>query len=371
MDHPYLEVRNLIHEYDGKRVLSVSRLGIYRGEIFAVIGPNGAGKSTLLRILNLLEKPSRGEIVIGGTLVGPSTNSLALRRKMAMVFQEPLLFNSTVFENVAYGLRVRKYSKTEIEERVNQFLAKFDIRHLSGHHALRLSGGEAQRVSLARALVFEPEVLLLDEPFASLDPPTKEVLREDLERIIREMKVTAVYVTHDRTEALMLADRMAVMDKGEILQVGTPDEIFNYPVNERVADFVGVETILSGTVVSLQDGLADIEVMGKRMQALCDSSVGERVLLCIRPEHVTLQGTRSAQQGGESEWQEAISSARNRFVGTVTKVIPRGAIVKVCLDCGFPLVSFVTKQSAEELELKEGRTVSVSFKATAVHVIRK
>ncbi|MBC7263923.1 MAG: ABC transporter ATP-binding protein [Chloroflexi bacterium] len=371
MDHPYLEVRNLIHEYDGKRVLSISRLEIYPGEIFAVIGPNGAGKSTLLRILNLLEKPSCGEIVVGGVLVGPSTNTLLLRRKMVMVFQEPLLFNSTVFENIAYGLRVRKYSRAEIERRVNQFLAKFDIHHLSGHHALRLSGGEAQRVSLARALVFEPEVLLLDEPFASLDTPTKEALSEDLERVIREMKLTTVYVTHDRTEALTFADRMAVMDKGEILQIGTPEEIFNSPVNERVADFVGVETILSGTVVSVQDGLAEVDVMGERVQTVCSSSVGEKVFLCIRPEHVTLQGTKSTRQRGEGEWQEAISSARNRFVGTVTKVIPRGAIVKVCLDCGFPLVSFVTKQSAEELELKEGRIVSVSFKATAVHAIKK
>ncbi|MEW6188820.1 MAG: ABC transporter ATP-binding protein, partial [Actinomycetota bacterium] len=230
---------------------------------------------------------------------------------------------------------------------------------------------EAQRVSLARALVFEPQVLFLDEPFASLDPPTKEALREDLERVIREMKLTTVYVTHDRTEALMLADRMAVMDKGEILQIGTPEEIFNYPVNERVANFVGVETILSGTVVSQRNGLADVEVTGGEVEVLCDSSVGEKVLLCIRPEEVTLQGTRNEKREARSEGRELISSARNRFLSVVKKVIPQGAIVKVRLDCGFPLVSFVTKQSAEELNLEEGRTVVASFKATAVHVIRK
>ncbi|MDI6689349.1 MAG: ABC transporter ATP-binding protein [Actinomycetota bacterium] len=364
MDHPYLEVRNLIHEYDGKRVLSIENLKIYRGEIFAIIGPNGAGKSTLLRILNLLERPSHGEIIFRGMVIEPSTDKLFLRRRMVMVFQEPLLFNGTVFENVAYGLRVRKYPKMEIEERVNRLLMKFNIHHLSDRHALRLSGGEAQRVSLARALVFEPQVLFLDEPFASLDPPTKEALREDLERVIRGMKLTTVYVTHDRTEALMLADRMAVMDKGEILQIGTPEEIFNYPVNERVAGFVGVETILSGTVVSQRNGLADVVVTGGRVEVLCESSVGERVLLCIRPEEVTLQGTRD-------EGRDMISSARNRFLSVVKKVIPQGAIVKVRLDCGFPLVSFVTKQSVDELDIKEGQTVVASFKATAVHVIRK
>ncbi|MEW6188499.1 MAG: ATP-binding cassette domain-containing protein, partial [Actinomycetota bacterium] len=130
MDHPYLEVKNLIHEYDGKRVLSIDELRIYQGEIFAIIGPNGAGKSTLLRILNLLERPSQGKIIFQGMVIEPSTDKLPLRRKMVMVFQEPLLFNGTVFENVAYGLKLRRYPKMEIEERVNRLLIKFNIHQL-------------------------------------------------------------------------------------------------------------------------------------------------------------------------------------------------------------------------------------------------
>jgi len=371
MDHPYLEVKDLVHEYDGKRVLCVYRLKIYRGEILAIIGPNGAGKSTLLRILNLLERPSRGEVVFRGTVVGSSTDTLTLRRKMVTVFQEPLLFSRTVFENVAYGLKVRGCVRAEIVDRVNRILVKFGIYHLSTSHAAGLSGGEAQRVSLARALVLEPEVLLLDEPLASLDPPTKEALREDLERIVRDMQLTAVYVTHDRTEALILADRIAVMDKGEILQIGTSEEVFNHPANQRVAGFVGVETILAGTIVSGQNGLADARVDGKRVQVLCASSVGEKVLLCIRPEDVTLQAATVVESRPQDKTSARVSSARNRFAGVIKKVLPQGAIVKVHLDCGFPLVSFVTKQSAEDLGLDKGRTVVASFKATAVHVIRK
>ena len=371
MDHPYLEVRNLVHKYDGKLILDIGNLQIYRSEILAIIGPNGAGKSTLLRILNLLERPSQGEIVLQGRVITPTTNILSLRRRMVTVFQEPLLFSSTVFENVAYGLKVRKYPKDEIVEKVDQMLLKFGIHHLAGRHTSELSGGEAQRVSPARALVFEPEILFLDEPFASLDPPAKEVLREDLERVIREMQLTTLYVTHDRTEALMLADRIAVMDKGSILQIGTPDQVFNYPVDERVASFVGVETILPGIIVSKQNGLADVRVNEQMVQVLCGAPVGTRVLLCVRPEEVTIQTARGAKWDQHREAQVTVSSARNRFAGVVTKVLHQGAIVKVRLDCGFPLVSVVTKQSAEELALEEGRAVIASFKATAVHVIEK
>jgi tungstate transport system ATP-binding protein len=361
VDQPHLEVKNLTLQRNGRDILDIEELSVNRGELFVIIGPNGAGKSTLLRILDLIERPTSGQVLINGEKIDDSSDKLAFRRKMAMVFQDSLLFSGSVSENVAYGLRARKCHRTEIAERIEKILAKLDISHLASRKSSELSGGEAQRVSLARALVLEPEILLLDEPLASLDPPTREGLRVDLERLVREEKLTTIYVTHDRTEALMLADRVAVMIDGRILQIGTPDDVFNYPKNEEVAKFVGVETILPGIVSSTVDGLATVEVKNNKIEVVTDAQVGEKVILCIRPEEVTITVDQERQR----------TSARNRFHSTVTKITRLGALVRVALDCGFPLTSVVTKQSAEQLDFQEGQEVLASFKATAVHVIKK
>lgn len=341
--------------------MEVDRLIVNPGEVLAVIGPNGAGKSTLLRTINLLERPEKGEIYLEGRQIGDSQALLAERRKMAMVFQDPLLFNQSVFTNVAYGLKVRKFSDNEIRERVGAILKQMKIEQLSSKSAWQLSGGEAQRVSLARALVIQPEVLFLDEPFTFLDPPTRESIRDDLIRLIKEMKLTTVYVTHDRSEALIVADRIAVMEKGRILQEGSPFEVFNYPANEMVANFVGVETILPGKAVSNQDGLTRIKVEGSEIEVVGEYGKNEKVLVCIRPEEVLIE---------EAE-EEYHTSARNHFRARVVGLLNMGALIKVDLDCGFPLVSYITKQSKEELELQVGSVVKAAFKASAVHVIRK
>jgi len=359
--HPRLEVKNLVHYYGDRKILEIERFAVEPGEVLAVIGPNGAGKSTLLRIINLLEKPDRGEIYLEGKMIGDSQVTLAERRKMAMVFQDPLLFNQSVFANVAYGLKLRKLSEQKIRDRVSAILEKMKIDHLSSKPAWQLSGGEAQRVSLARALVIQPEVLFLDEPFTFLDPPTRESIREDLVRLIREMKLTTVYVTHDRTEALIVADRIVMMERGMILQDGSPFEVFNYPASEIVANFVGVETILPGRPVSSWDGLTRIEIDGSEIEVVGEYKDNEKVLVCIRPEEVLIE------EAGE----EHHTSARNHFLGRVAGLLNMGALIKVDLDCGFPLVSYITKQSREELGLEVGSVVRAAFKASAVHVIRK
>jgi tungstate transport system ATP-binding protein len=356
-----LEARNLEVVRGGTIILNVPFFLIKEGEILSLIGPNGAGKTTLLQILSYLLKPFRGEIFFRGGKIEANHSVLEYRRKLAMVFQEPLLFDTTVFNNVASGLKIRGMGKSEVRDRVMEQLNRFGISHLKDRSAKTLSGGEAQRTSLARSFSIQPEILLLDEPFASLDPPTRDSLLGDLGHILHQTQTTAIFATHDRLEALRLSNQMAVMNEGKILQMGFPQEVMNNPVNEMVASFVGVETILTGKVIKKDSGTFSVSVGGQEIEVVGDVHLGETVVLCIRPENVTLS-TRSSQEG---------TSARNVFLGRIVKIISLGLYQKIELSCGFPLVAYVTNHSSEELSLVVGKEVRASFKATAVTVIRK
>jgi tungstate transport system ATP-binding protein len=352
-----LQVENLRVHRGGVTVLDIPVFKVVQGEVLVLIGPNGAGKSTLLLTLAGLLKPAQGSLLFRGERIGKG--GFDYRRHIAMVFQEPLLFDTTVFENVAAGLGIRGVGRAEIGRTVPEYLERFGIGHLTKRSARKLSGGEAQRTSLARAFVTKPEIVFLDEPFSSLDPPTREALTGDLERILRETHTTAVASTHDQTEALRLADRMAVVNEGKIAQIGSVSEVMNRPVDEFVASFVGVETVLPGRVIETSDGVFVAAVEGGEIQAVGHVRTGDGVLCCIRPEHVTLSTNTSSSE----------TSARNVFTGTIRKITPLGLFYRVHLDCGFDLVAYVTRQSLESLSLEEGKSVIASFKATAVHVI--
>lgn len=342
----------------GMLVLDIPVLDIFTGQVLALIGPNGAGKSTLLLTLAGLLKPAHGSLRFRGERVG--NGGFDYRRHIAMVFQEPLLFDTTVFENVATGLKIRGVGREEIARTVPEYLERFGVGHLAKRSARKLSGGEAQRTSLARAFVTKPEIVFLDEPFSSLDPPTREALTGDLERILRETRTTAVASTHDQTEALRLGDRIAVINAGRIAQIGPAAEVMNRPADEFIASFVGVETVLPGRVVRVSDGVFTAAVEGgSEIEAIGRLRIGDAVLCCIRPEHVTLS-TNPATPG---------SSARNAFSGTIRKITLLGLFYRIHLDCGFDLVAYVTQQSVEGLALDVGKSVTASFKATAVHVI--
>jgi tungstate transport system ATP-binding protein len=360
-DKPILEIENLEVKRGGITTLNIPSLSVKEGEILSLIGPNGAGKTTLLQTLSYLIKPSQGKIYFKGEELNSTRPVFEYRRKFAMVFQEPLLFDTTVFGNVASGLRIRGMNGMELRSRVTEQLDRLGISHLSHRSAKTLSGGEAQRTSLGRAFALRPEILLLDEPFSSLDPPTRDSLIEDLEHILQQTRTTAIFATHDRLEALRLSNRMAVMNEGRILQIGFPEEVMNCPENEFVASFVGVETILTGRVIKKDGGTFVASVSGQEIEAVGDAHLGETVVLCIRPENVTL----SVHPSGEA------TSARNVFRGRVEKVISLGLYQKVELHCGFPLVAYVTHHSLENLSLQEGREVVASFKATAIHVVRR
>lgn len=358
---PVLEVRDLVVSQGDHFTLEVSYLAIQEGEVLAVIGPNGAGKSTLLKVIGLLQPPTGGELFFKGEKVPWGADLLPWRRRSASVFQDPLLLQGTVFFNVALGLRLRRIPQEVIEERTRRWLERLGIAHLQRRPASTLSGGEAQRVALARAFILEPELLLLDEPFASLDQPTREALLADLKQILSETRTTTVFVTHDRNEALALGDRVAVLMRGKILQLDVPEKVFSFPADEEVARFVGAETILSGRIVTQQEGTVIVQVDGTMVEVAGEGPVGERVLITLRPEDVVL----ATKEGAHA------SSARNRLLGKVAQITPLGPFYRVTVECGAPLVALITKASALELALQEGMEVVASFKATAAHLIRK
>ena len=355
-----LEAKDLKVIRGGSLLVDVGGLAILEGETLSLIGPNGAGKTTLLQALSFLTKPSEGRILFRGHAVGTDYRTLEFRRRLAMVFQEPLLFDTTVFGNVSSGLKIRGIGGAEARRTVEAQLEHFGIAHLRDRSAKTLSGGEAQRTSLARAFAISPEILFLDEPFASLDPPTREAIVADLEKVLAETKTTTVMATHDRNEALRLSDRIAVMEAGRIAQIDRPVVVMNQPVDEFVASFVGTETILTGRAQENRRGTLVVRVNGAEIEAVGDALPGEEIVLCIRPENVTL-----ARSGDEKA-----SSARNAFIGRIERIVPMGLFHRIHLDCGFPLVAYVTSQSLESLGLIEDLQVAASVKATAIHVIR-
>lgn len=264
-----------------KTVLTVETLNFYAGEITALVGPNGAGKSTLLKVINGLETPNGGKVWFQGQIVN-GRNLLHLRRRMAMVFQSPCLFQTTVYENIAAGLRIRKASEIEIKQSVYRWAERFGVEHLLERQARQLSGGESQRVALARAMACRPELFLLDEPFASLDPPTRETLCRELRAVIKEEGITAVVVTHAMEEVFLLADRTVMLHQGRVVQDGIPEDLLFRPVSEEVANFVGERRIMLGRVVGRSDGQVEIETTAGRFRMPTLSGGDGTVLVCIR-----------------------------------------------------------------------------------------
>lgn len=232
-----IQIRNLLINRGGRNTLEIDALDISRGETLTIVGPNGAGKSTLLLALAHLLKPARGDIQFDGKSI-TMWNELEYRRKISFVFQAPLLMDMSVEQNVGLGLRFRGISTEDTRERVSRWIQEMGIESLSNRRAGELSGGEAQRVSLARAFVLEPELLLLDEPFAALDPPTRSKLLDDLSKILGEDHRTAVFVTHNLNEAARLSHRIAVVVGGVLCQVGTVREIKEHPADEAVEAFL-------------------------------------------------------------------------------------------------------------------------------------
>ncbi len=356
-----IAIENLGVELGGVSVLDIPSFHLGEKEFVSLIGPNGSGKTTLLLVLNALLKPTSGLVKFRGVPIITREDILRYRRKISLVFQEPLLFDTTVYKNVASGLKIRGMNAGEIDERVTRYLKWFSIEHLADRSARKLSGGESQRTSLARAFAVEPEVIFLDEPFSALDAPTRQSITNDLDNIVHRTGTTTVMVTHDQSEALKMSDRVIVMNSGRIVQSGSPSSVMNNPANEFVANFMGMDTIVEGRVASAEDGLVTVSVPGGTIAGVGHYRTGDTVYCCVRPENIVV----ALRDPNDT------TSTRNVFPAKVTGIGSLGPFLRLDLDCGFPLVSYVTREAFTKLGLYEGKEVFASFKATAVHIIRR
>ncbi|MBN1531385.1 MAG: ABC transporter ATP-binding protein [Spirochaetes bacterium] len=356
---PLLEARGIRAVRLGRPVLSVEEFSLGEREFLSLVGPNGSGKTTLILSLLRLIALREGTILFRGADVRTVRPVHRYRQNFAAVFQEPLLLNTTVYNNVAEGLRIRKRGGEETEASVHRSLERFGISGLRDRNARGLSAGESQRVSLARAFAVEPEVLFLDEPFSSLDAPSKELILRDVESALGESQTAVVMATHDMAEALRLSDRIAVMGSGRILQAGPPDELMRHPADEFVASFFGYETILRGAVEEVLEGSFLVSAEGRTVEIAGSAAPGSDVTFSLSPESILIS----------REPLERVS-ARNRFAARIDRIIPAGFYFKVHLNCGFPLVSYITGHSMGLLDLREGEEVHCAFKSTAVRVLQ-
>jgi tungstate transport system ATP-binding protein len=360
LNPPLLRAERLQRRYGDRLVVDVAALEVRTGEVIAVLGPNGAGKSTLFRLLLLLERPESGTIHFDGRVV--RAGDTAVMRRMSGVFQRPFLFEGTVQDNVAFGLRARRASAAEVAERVSDALSWLGLEALARRSARGLSGGEAQRVALARALVVAPDLLVLDEPTANLDVTVRRRFREDLERLARTRARGAILITHDPTDAFSLADRIAVMEDGRVVQEGTPEELVLDPATPFVATFTGAELLLDGVMRKVEEGLGVIEVAGGATVVVAMSPdgksllAGDRVHIAYRPEDVVLAPVADA----------GVTSAVNRFSMQVAAMMPAGGLVRARLQGELQLTTLVTRRSAEALGLRPGAGVVAQLKATAL-----
>lgn len=284
----FISLRSLTKSFGDLVAVNNMNLELKEGELVAFLGPSGCGKTTTLRMIAGFERADSGEIYVGGREV---TNLPPERRDAGMVFQNYALFpHLTVYENVAFGLQMRKVPKREITGQVRDILAKVQLSGMEERYPRQLSGGQQQRTALARALVFNPTVLLLDEPLANLDAKLREEMRFYIRHLQQEFGITTVYVTHDQAEALVLADRVAVMKSGFLQQIDVPEEIYRRPKNTWVADFVGIANLIPGQVVGHEGGVHFIDTDVGRLRAMAEPSLpeGARVKTNIRPESLRI-----------------------------------------------------------------------------------
>jgi len=352
-----LSVREICKDLTSFAIKDVS-FEVSNNQYFVLLGSTGVGKSLLLETIAGLIRPDTGRILLDGTDI---TNEKMQKRKIALVFQNSTLFpHMTVYDNIAYPLR-RGNRKTKIGRRVNELAEDFEVRHLLTAKPQTLSGGESQRVSLARAVASEPRCLLLDEPLSSLDTKSRSEMRALLRKIHRQGRHQIIHVTHDYTEAVSLATHVAVMEAGTIAQVGTVDQIFQHPKSDFVARFVGIRNFFKGR-------LQKPHAHGTNTRQFTSGSLSFSVLtdipggpgfVCVRSEDVTISNTASS------------TSARNNFEGTIADIVPAGVGIEIIVDIGVEIAALVTSESVKSLKLDYGKKVWVSFKASAVKYVEE
>jgi spermidine/putrescine transport system ATP-binding protein len=363
MSNSTVELHQVTKRFGDFVAVDNTSLQIKNGEFFSLLGPSGCGKTTILRMLAGFEQPTQGQIYLEGR---PVNTLPPFKRNVNTVFQNYALFpHLTIAENIAFGLEMKKLDRAEITRRVKNSLELVRLPHIAQRKPRQLSGGQQQRIALARALINQPAVLLLDEPLSALDLKLRKAMQLELKQLQQQVGITFIFVTHDQEEAMTMSDRIAVMDQGRILQVGSPTEIYEQPTGRFVADFIGEANILPCQVIGRKNGLATVRVGDTlEMQADCspEVGVGQTGSVMIRPEKIRIEPGATARSG-----QEAV------FAGVINEAIYTGTATRFEVKLKEDLIIRVHHQNLSTADpvaqVRRGEPVRLSWQTAAARVL--
>jgi iron(III) transport system ATP-binding protein len=347
-----IRLQDVVKRFGSLEAVSHVSLDIQAGELFTLLGPSGCGKTTILRLIGGFHKPDHGGIWFGGRDV---TSSPPYERNIGMVFQNYALWpHMTIFQNIAYGLKLKKVSREKIGTKVAHALGLVNLRGLEERYPGQLSGGQQQRVALARALVLNPDVLLLDEPLSNLDAKIRLQVRAEIRKLQKELAITTIYVTHDQEEALTLSDRIAVIEQGKLMQIGTPWDLYERPANPFVADFIGINNLILGQIEKHLDAEGRVAVKTAVGVLVSESNAafepGNPCVVCVRPETAAIG---ESEESGESV---------NRISGTVGFASFIGNAVRYDVEIGNGMIFRVDVQNPRDHHpYALGEKVAVAF----------
>lgn len=351
-----LKIQNINKEYDGKLILDDINLIIKKGTSLGIIGPTGCGKTTLLRIIDQIEMPSQGKIYYNDMEISTSKNIIRdYRRKIGMVFQKPVVFKGTVLENIEYGLKIRGIDTNSTQPKIKELLRSLGLEGYEYRKASTLSGGETQRIALARALIIEPEILILDEPTTNLDPLSTEKIESMIDEIRKKNKTTIIMATHNLIQGQRLCDEIAIINN-RIQQIGKPEEIFRKPENIFVAEFVGTKNIIKGNAQKSGNNLTLITT--RDISVYTTSSIEGSVYMSIRPEDITISKSKT------------IITGLNNLNGYVKGFVDIGTLIKVNVDVGEIFTIYLTRKTFFDLQISLESNVWLQFKASSVNVFK-
>lgn len=357
-----LVLKNIIKTFDdgkGNKITAVDNISlkIVKGEFATLLGPSGCGKTTTLRMVAGFESPDNGDILLGNKKIN---NIPPFARNMPMVFQSYALFpHLTIFENIAYGLRIKKLSKNIIKNDVEMVLQLVNLAGLENRYPGEISGGQQQRVALARALVLKPKIILFDEPLSNLDAKLRIQTRMEIKRVQQMLGITTLYVTHDQAEALSMSDKIVLMNKGKIEQLGSPEEIYNKPKSVFVADFIGNANFVDATIERINNNAITVNIQNNLIDISKDNSFskfiqGEEVYLAIKPEAVK------------------ISKSNSKFKGKVCSKFFLGSSMEYEIEFDDSIITSIQPNSDElDMNIPVGKEISIEFNKDYFQILKK